>query len=500
MSDRSSPQPRHRDGLLPPVGARTPGLDDLADPVAERGRGRDDSGRTDDWDDDEWYEPNYLIRRALAIGAGIVAVAVIAFVVVNMVGGDDGEGDSSSSANAKWNSIAVLTADEIRIVDPSSGDVLDTYDADADLLDAQSVVTGNILVTMTDAGRITQTDLTDGTSTRGRSGIDQALRLSGDNPTIAIVGPDGGGDITLVNTTTRETLSVGDVAGLDDPLIFPLEVLVNPAGTHAAMSDARSFQSAVVDVTNETAELLAGQIMTIGDDRVVTAQRAGANTELEFYDLAGARLGSVDVPTPAASMLTSNGNMLLVDSTGAIRLASADGSVSDIGVVADPANPSASIEVESGVAALGRTRLLVSTGQQVFVLNDSGAQLGVAAGTMTSGVSRATRCVTVGSARSTGSSVQLDLDDASVLVEIGGGIISTASVDGCTAALIGGTGPQLIHDGGLIEVDANSIVDIAPDGQAYVVLDGRDSELISIDGDDNVEIADVVSVIRFAQR
>lgn len=496
MSDRSSPKPRRRDGLLPPVGARTPGLDELGDSIPPS----DDAGRVDEWDDDEWYEPNYLVRRALAIGAGIAAVAVIVFLVVSVLGGGDDSGNSSSGVNAEWNSVAVLTTSEIRIVDPSSGDVLDTYEADADLLDAQSVVAGNVLVTMTDAGRITQTDLTDGSTTRGRSGLDQALRLSGDNPTIAIVGPDGGGDVTLVNTTTRETLGVGDVAGLDDPLIFPLEVRVNPAGTHAAMSDARSFQSTVVDLTNESAELLAGQVMAVGDDRVVTAQRAGANTELEFYDLTGERLGSVDVPTPTASLLTNDGDMLLVDAVGSIRLANADGEVSEVGTVVNPVNPSASIDVESGVAAFGGSRLLVSTGQQVFVLDDSGAQIGLATGTITSSASRATRCVTVGSARSTGSSVQLDLDDASVRVEIGGGIVSTTSADGCTAALIGGTGPQIIHDGELIEVDANSIVDIAPDGQAYVVLDGRDSELLSIDGDDNVEIADVPSVIRFAQR
>lgn len=492
MPDRRSPKPRRRDGTLPPVGARTPGLDELSDDV-------DQNRPDDDWDDDDWYEPNYLIRRAAAIGGGIAAVAVISFIVMQAIGGNDGSG-SSDAASTDWNAVAVLTADEILLIDPSSGSVVDAYDSDADLLDAQSVVAGNILVTMTDAGRITQTDLTDGSTTRGRSGIDQALRLSGDNPSIAISGPDGGGDITLINTNTRETLGVGDVAGLDDPLIFPLDVFVSPAGTHAAMSDARSFQSTVIDLTAETAELLAGQVVAIGDDRVVTAQRAGANTELEFYDLNGERLGSVDVPTPLASLLTSDGNMLLVDATGQIRLASADGDVTELGVLANPANPSASIEVESGITVLGGRRLLATTAQQVFVLNDSGAQLGVATGQITSNTTRATRCVTIGSPRSTGSSTQLDLNDASVRIELGGGIVATTSIDGCTAALIGGTGPQIVHNAEIIEVDANSIVGIAPDGQSYVVLDGRDSELISIDGDDTVEIADVASVIRFVDR
>ncbi|BAN00340.1 hypothetical protein [Ilumatobacter coccineus] len=493
MPDRRSPNPRSRDGLLPPVGARTPGLDDLDDDTI---RAEDDG----DWDDDEWYEPNYMVRRALAIGGTIAAIAIIVFVVSKVIGGDDGGSGSASAASAEWNHVVVLTDDEIRIVDPSNGDVVDTYDGDADLLDAQSVVTGNVLVTMTDAGRITQTDLSDGTSTRGRASTDQALRLSTTNPTIAIAGTDGGGDVTLIDTNERTTLRVGDVAGLDDPLIFPMEVYVNPDGTHAAMSDARSFQSTVVDIAEGTAELLAGQVVAIGDDRVVTAQRAGANTELEFYDLAGERLGSVDVPTPAASLLTSDGNMLLVDASGAIRLANADGDVSELGALSDTEAPTATIEVEAGTTAFGGTRLLAITSRQVFVLNDAGLQLGVADGDITSTPTRASRCVTVGSPRSTGTSVQLDLDNASVIVEIGGGIVSNTSVDGCTAALIGGASPQIVHDGEIIEVDANSIVDIAPDGEAYVVLDGRDSELLTIDGESNVEVADVASVIRFAQR
>lgn len=491
MPDRRSPNPRPRDGLLPPVGARTPGLDDLDD----------DALRADDGDwDDEWYEPNYTIRRALAIGGGIAAIALVVFLITKVVGGDDGGSGGASAASTDWNHVVVLTDDEIRIVDPSNGEVVDTYDGDADLLDAQSVVSADVLVTMTDAGRITQTDLTDGTSTRGRASVDQALRLSTTNPTIAIAGTDGGGDVTLIDTNERTTLQVSDVAGLDDPLIFPMEVYVNPSGTHAAMSDARSFQSTVVDLTEATAELLAGQVVAIGDDRVVTAQRAGADTELEFYDLTGERLGSVDVPTPVASLLRSDGDMLLVDASGAIRTASADGDVSEIGALADPAAPTATIEVESGATTLGGTRLLAATSRQVFVLNDSGLQLGVADGDVTSTPTRASRCVTVGSQRSTGTSVQLDLDDASVIVEIAGGIVSNTSVDGCTAALIGGAGPQIVHDGDVIDVDANSIVDIAPDGESYVVLDGRDSELLSIDGGSNVEVADVASVIRFAER
>lgn len=476
--------------MLPPVGARTPGLEDLAD----------DDGYDDEWDD--WDdEPNYLARRAIAVGGGIAAIAVLAFVISSFITGDDGD-SSVGGVDVDWNSVVVLTADEIRVTDPDSGDVLDTFTASGvgDLLDAQSATAGDVLVTMSDAGRIVLTDLNDGSVTRGRAAIDESLRMSADNPTIGVVGADGGGDITLIDTVNRNVLSVETIAGLDAPLIFAVDVLVNPAGTHAAMADARTFQSLVIDIANESAFPIAGQVVAIGDDRVVTAQRAGANTELDFYDLVGERVGQVDVPTPATGMLIDDGSMLLVDPAGLVQRARPDGNVDDIGALTDPDDPTATFEALDGAIAAGGDRLLVQTTTGVHVLDQRGAQIGITSGEITSPVTRGSQCATIGSTRSTGASVLLDLGDGSVRTSIPGGIPSTTSVDGCTVALIGAAGPQIVVGDEIRPADGDSVIEIAPNGSAYVVLDGRDSELISIDTDDNVEIADEPSVIRFARR
>lgn len=487
MSDREPPPPPRR-GMLPPVGARTPGLEDLAD--------------DDRWDDDEWDdEPNYLARRAIAIGGGIAAIAVVAFVITSVLSGDD-DGSSVDGVDVDWNSLVVLTADEARVVDPGNGEVLDTYPASGagDLFDAQTATAGDVLVAMNDAGRIVMTDLNDGSVTRGRADIDESLRMSTDNPLVGIVGSDAGGDITLIDTVNRNVVSVETVAGLSDPLIFAVDVLVNPSGTHAAMADARTFQSLVVDIGAETAEPVAGQVVAIGDDRVVTAQRAGDDTELEFYDLAGERLGQVDVPTPTAGMLTDGGEMLLVDEAGVIRRANAGGDVEEVGALTDPDDPTATFTVNGGAVAAGGSRLLLTTTTGVVMLDDSGEQLALTAGEITSIVTRGSACATIGSTRSTGTSVLLDLEDGSARTEIPGGIPATTSVDGCTVALIGTDGPQIVVGEEIRPVDANSIVEIAPDGSAYIVLDGRDSELVPVDSDDVVEIADEPTVIRFAQR
>lgn len=498
MSDRRPERPVTGDGMLPPVGARTPGLEDLTSPDGEPRPGHSARpDRDDDWEGEwegEWDEPNYLVRRAIVIGVGIVVVAVLAWVVVGLLGGDDGSSTSELSS-ADWNTAVVLTADEIRTVDPGSGEIIDTFPASDDLLDAQSLVVGKVLVTMNDAGRIVQTDLTDGSTTRGRAGLDQSLRTTRDNPTIAVAGPDVGGDVTVIDTATRRTISIGDVANLDDPLMFANDIRVNPSGSHAAVADARSFQSFVVDITTEASIPLAGQVVDIGDDRVVTAQRAGDRTELEFYDLIGDRLGSVDVPTPAAALLTSEGRMLLVGADGMIRVVDADGGIDEVGVIADPTNPTATIEVESGSPTLGGERLVLTTTRHVVVLDESGSQVAFLAGSIQGLLTSATRCLAVGTTSTASPKTLIDLDDGSVVTEFTG-TVSTASVDGCAVALIGASPQQLVIDGEIVDGSGASIVSVAPDGSSYVVLDGRDLELVA--GDSTIELTDDAAVIHFA--
>ena len=49
-------------------------------------------------------------------------------------------------------------------------------------------------------------------------------------------------------------------------------------------------------------------------------------------------------------------------------------------------------------------------------------------------------------------------------------------------------------------VESVSIAAVAPDGRAYVALDGRDAEYVDLDGDDVIEIGERNAVIHFGQR
>ena len=492
MSDRR-PQPPASGGdddPTPPRGAPATGAGS-ARPEKPR---RDDA--SDQWDDDEWDEPNYLVRRALVVAVVVAAIAGAAIVGSQFIGGDDSS-TTSTSAAAQWDTIVVLSPDEIRLLDRDSTDEIDTYATADDLLDMQSLVAGNVLVTMTDEGRITQTDLSDGSERRSRSGLDETLRITRDHPSIAVSGSDSGGDVTIIDTRDRSTLGVADTAGLDDPLIFGTDVLANPSGTHVAVPVPTAFQSVVIDLETETSEALAGRVIALDDARVVTEQPAGGESELEFYDVTGERLGSVDVPSPRATLLRSDGTMLVVSADGEIITADAEGSIDDVGILVDP--DGVPIEMTGGLPVADGERLLAFSERRVFVLDADGRQLGVAEGTLSTVPFSGAQCVTVGGPGSAAGAVILDVETGEVVADIERGFVGGASYDGCTASFIG-DGPTLVSDGEIIDVAADAIAAIAPDGAAYVALDGRDAEYVVIGDGDPVEIGERLAVIHFGQR
>ena len=216
-----------------------------------------------------------------------------------------------------------------------------------DLLDAQTLVVGDVLVTLTDDGAIGLVDLNDGTIRRGRAGVDETLIVSADNPGVAIAGPDTGGDVTIVDTVRRNVFGVADATGLANPLIFDTDIRVNASGSHAAVPVPNAFQSFVIDIAEETSEAFAGRVIAISDELVVTEQPAGDESEIEFHELAGDRLASVDVPSPRASLLTDDGAMLLVATDGSVRTVSSDGTIDEIDPIVDDAG--SALGVTSGL-------------------------------------------------------------------------------------------------------------------------------------------------------
>ncbi|MEL6891881.1 MAG: hypothetical protein AAFP84_09805 [Actinomycetota bacterium] len=462
--------------------------------------------------------PNYALRR-IGVAAAAVAVVVVSIVVLTRAIGRDEGRSSTGDVDDAWSHVVVLTDSEISVVDPGSGEVVDTFTGGSSLLDDQSLVSGSMLVTMTDFGRITITDLTDGSVRRGQAGTDETLLRSPDHEDVALIGAGVGGDLTVIDLSERIVLSVAEVAGLDSPLMFADAARVNPSGTHLAVSDGRTFQTIVVDLAESSATPLAGQIVSINDELVVTAQRAGATTELEFHDLTGERLGSVDVPTPVATMLTEDGEVVTVDPTGVIRVAD-DGGVKEVGTVTDTERSEGDEVVvatpTAGVVAGNRTRLVVIDDRRTYVIDDRGEQLLDVADAPASPVTSSTRCLQAGGGFGS-TSTYLDLDRVKVVGEFDGLVASLTSVDGCTAGMLGSGGlvdgePTVRHDDDagtgtlvwvgdeLLEVTGDSVVAVSPDGAAVAVTSGPSTLLVDVGGGDPVELANELVVVHFAQR
>ncbi len=446
-------------------------------------------------------EPNYLVRRAVAIGV-VIAALVGGSVVAAQIIGARGDGESDSPSTAPWNAVVLVADDEVRVIDPATGTVTDTYPGDEPLLDVVSVVAGKTIVFLNDLGRITQLDLTDGSIRRSSGQEDGTMSASDDHAAIVLAGLPAGGDVTVVDTETRTTFDIGDIAALNDALMFVDEVLVNRSGTHVATPDARSFQSVLVDIATETPVLLAGQVVALDDDTVVTAQRAGPRAELEFYDLSGERLGSADAPSPQVTMLLDGARVLVVAADGAVVGVDADGTVDDLGTVAPSTTggDTQPVLVRSGFPVPDLERLVVATDDAVVLLGTDGAEVARFTGELLSRVGSGSRCALIGSARANSVAVHVDLTTGEALGEVAGGSISSASVDGCTVSMIGS--PRLVVRGTEAELGATSgSITVAPDGTAYVLTTSTQNQLISLANEDDepIDLADDTVVVRFAE-
>ncbi len=441
-------------------------------------------------------EPNYLVRRAVAVGVVVAAIAGIGIVVGRIIDADDG-GASGAPDAAEWNAAVVVTDDEVRLVDPVNGDVTDRYPADEALLANRSVATGSTFLTINTFGRVTELDLADGSIRRFSAPEDSSPVVSTDHASIVLAGPVQGGNVVVVDTVARTTRDIGRLAAIADPLMFVDEVLVNEPGTHVAVSDASTFQSVLVDVVVGTAVLLAGQVVALDHETVVTAQRAGAEAELEFYDLTGDRRGSVVVPSPEATLLTDATSALVVAADGTIVRAAANGAVDDGGNVGD----GSPVEVSGGSPAFGSERLLVSTADEVVLLDAEGAVVGRASGELLSRPGRPSRCAVVGNALPSGTALHVDLDDGAVLGEFGGGAVTSASADGCTVAAADGA--IVVRSGSQVDVErTGGAFTITPDGAAVVVTTSTGARLEVDPGEEEqrrVRLSEVPAVVHFAQ-
>ncbi|TVR27335.1 MAG: hypothetical protein EA389_03460 [Ilumatobacter sp.] len=426
---------------------------------------------------DRRSRPNYTARR-VAVGSVALAVLAVGAVVVLMVTAGSGDDDTAVTSPG-WNSLVE--------VDRVSGDLV--------VLDRD----GEEVTSAEGAGRVTEV--------LGRAdrlaliGSDQValVGLDGDDPLVVpvdpassvirhpsnrsftiVVSPDVGGEIVIIDGTDGTATELGARAGQSSPLLLPETLRVDRTGTRFAVGDGRNFQTIVVDADPEIeVGFFPGIPMAVSHQLVVTSTNVGRTAELGFFDPDGDRLGLVTTERPIAGVLDGNRFVYVTEQA---RL---------LGVSIDDSSPTEIAELDIGPVddvrpALDGSRLLVSTGSQVIVVDLEGNIVFEADGPLPMTPWDTWRCLAVGD----GEPVIIDLESGDVVAELEPMPIVNVSTDGCgvhqrdtdghtIASATGTYTPRGTVRAVVLSPDGASAVVVATDGSAELV-DLEDSRRLDL--------------------
>ncbi len=478
--------------------------------------------------------PNYLLRRAVAavVAAALVTVVVAGFVVFSR--GNDTPSDGSTTGISEWNT--VVTQDRASgVITTFDRDGSELSTVNTTLIGLGGVgLDGVVLVGTQGDTAADGVGLLDLTTGRIRPLAVHTALLDGAEGQPFRVGFDAATNAVELLDARRGTVTdLLRFTDTDNPVVLPEFVRVGDDGNHAVFTELTRSSTIAVDLETSTAVTMPGTLADIAFDSIVTLTNRGDTVLLDRYDLAGERTGTVETPTPAVVMLVDATTAIAVETTGTIRIidfaaetttetgtetgtqvaavptsrasvadAASSGTGSSAGTVAagDPAvsaptaaEPTATggdgqgdgsgldsaptTVVLGGTALMGNTRLAVFTSDGVTVLDAAGTSIGALAVTqphvITGLISPRRRCLTVTSA-TLQISVLIDVAAASALGSFATGTSAAESADGCTVAVMAGSGGTTVLGPGIDRTIDASIRTVSADGTAMlrVAADG----------------------------
>jgi hypothetical protein len=389
--------------------------------------------------------PNYLLRR---IAAAVVAVAVIGggvVVVKRLVGGDDGGSTSAAGEARSWDTI-VVQDNPSRTVHVLDRDGEELTSVETDLLGVTDVgLDGKVVLGLAggkasdglavlDLGSGELTDLTvhhDNVSPIGDSGF--LLSTDGTN--------SGGSELVEVATgATTDLLDLVD-SDVDDPLLVPASIRVDERRSHLAFTEFRSNETYVLSLDDLEADpvSVAGSLVAIAFDRVVTLTNRGDSVLLDLSTFEGERVGTVEVPSPAAAMLVDGSHAIVVGRAGAVSSVDfGEETVDDVVDLAPdlPTAPGASADdplISTGIAIASNSRLALFGERFVAFVGPDGRlvkSIDQAESMLPRSVDPEDRCLVLfGSASPP---VFIDVERGSIIGALTDQLVTRASHDGCT--------------------------------------------------------------------
>ncbi len=321
------------------------------------------------------HAPNYLVRRAIAVGVVIAVVAVIATVVGWVLARDDG-GHDPVAVETGWDVIVAIdpVTGVVTVTDPDTGDVIEEIETDVGRVEDSMLVDSTLIVV----------------GARGLAGVDishsnAAVDLDPDDTlgdSVTIVRPegsdqtalldDGEGNIVVVHQRPDDAVATATLIELRGVRLDTVGALATPDGRAVLLRDTGNFQSVLVGVDGDEPVYFPGAPIAVDDDRVATVQNVGAEARVTIASHDGETTAEFVAEPIAEAMLVDDG--LLMVSTAGELWSGTDDTTERVGNVSGIPVAARSFIMISG------DRLVVSTDLATDVVDPTGETVATVVG------------------------------------------------------------------------------------------------------------------------
>jgi hypothetical protein len=410
--------------------------------------------------------PNYLVRRSIAVGGVVAAIAGGAILVGSLIGGDEG-GSTSGAADVDWNTIVLL--------DERSGQLIVGNERGDEAVRFPSGVTGptdalavgsTLLITSTDATAVVDLDDESSQIIEADFGSNGASMPVGTALTMLTATADGGRAV-LAHGPTGDIIDTETFAPIVGARYDVTTSIASPTGREVLVTDSGNFQSVLLSFDREAPSYFPGRSLALNDDLVVTTQNVGSEANVTVFGHDGSSVTDARAPSVRAGMITGE-NVLLV---------TVDGEILDLTVSNGTTSAIDSLTVgtvESGYVTPAGDRLIVVGSTGSAIVDQDGVVLGTFpdARPLDAGIDelapRTSNCLALTSASSS-ELVIASLDDGGVVAEAVIEPPMLPSVDGCTVVGSVEAGLQVVSADGVDERSIEGpLVGLSPDGEAAV--------------------------------
>jgi hypothetical protein len=446
MTSRESPPP---DG--DPAGA--PGTESTR--IQRDGAAEDSPGR----------QPNYLIRRGVAIGGVVAAIALGAVAVGTLI---DGGGDepATGAADADWNTIVLVDArtGQVIVADTDGEEQTRFASGLTNPTDALTIAS-SMLIASSDAASVV--DLADESTevVEFEPGTNGVVMPAGSALTMLTANTVGDRAL-MVHGPTGDVLDTDSSAPIAGARYDITTAVASPSGRDVLITDAGNFQTILFSFDRDEPSYFPGRALAVSDELVVTTQNVGNEASVTVFDHDGTSITDARAPSVRAG-LAANGTVVLVTVEGEIiELTTSNGTTSTLGTV-DVGT------VQTGHVDPAGTRLIVTGDTGTAVLDDDGAVLATFVGgtPLDTGIDElATRTSSCLATITVDNELVVSaLDDGTIVAEATATPPALSSVDGCTVVATAEDGVSVIGADGVTprSVDGE-LVAVTPDGRSVV--------------------------------